>query len=79
MRLDKIERLFYYIDTERKKGAGEMSRGQVDSDRKGAPPALHISERDRADLERFRAAAAKLNAKQKGEVIRQMLGKPDTP
>ncbi len=56
-----------------------MSRGQVDSDRKGAPPAIHISERDRADLERFRAAAAKLTAKQKGEVIRQMLGKPDTP
>ena len=44
-----------------------------------AKTALHISEQDRTDLERFRAAAAKLTAKQKGEVIRQMLGKPDTP
>lgn len=58
-----------------------MSREQADSDRRGATPAreaVHINERDQADLERFRAAAAKLSAKQKAEVIRQMLGKPDT-
>lgn len=59
-----------------------MSREQADSDRRGAPPAresVHSSERDQADLERFRAAAAKLNAKQKGEAIRLMIEKPDTP
>lgn len=58
-----------------------MSREQEDSDRRGVPLArerVHMSERDRADLERFRAAVAKLNAKQKAAVIRQMLGKPDT-
>lgn len=55
-----------------------MSRGQGDKDRKGKAPAVH-NERDLADLARFRAALAKLDARQKGEVIRQMLGKPDTP
>ncbi len=40
---------------------------------------LEGRERDRADLERFRAAAARLTARQKGEVIRRMLEKPDTP
>lgn len=59
-----------------------MSREQADSDRRGAPPArevVHINERDQADLERFRAAVAKLSDKQKAEVIRLMFGKPDTP
>lgn len=44
------------------------------------PAGIHMTERDRADLERFRAALAKLNSRQKGEVIdRLLLAKPDTP
>ena len=44
------------------------------------PPAtIHITERDRDDLKRFRAAMAKLTPKQKGEVISRMLEMPDTP
>lgn len=59
-----------------------MSREQGDNDRRGAALAretVHINERDQADLERFRAAVAKLSAKQKGKAIRLMIEKPDTP
>ena len=58
-----------------------MKKEGMEKGRKGEGPAgeaVHISERDRADLERFRAGMAKLNARQKGEVIRWMLVKPDT-
>ncbi len=59
-----------------------MRQGQEGRGRKSKTPAeqaIHMSERDQADLARFRAAAAKLTTRQKGEVIRQMLGMPDTP
>ena len=43
------------------------------------PPApIHITERDMADLERFRAAMSKLTPKQKEEVISR-IARPDTP
>lgn len=55
----------------RKKGAEKL---------KEIPRApIHITERDQADLKRFRAALAKLTPKQKGAVISRMLEKPGTP
>lgn len=51
-----------------------------ESARKGKrPPEMHISQQNKTDLERFRAAAAKLTARQRMAVIRQMLEKPDIP
>lgn len=48
---------------------------------RGAPcsPAIHMSEEDKADLQRFRELAARMGPKQKQAVILQMLVKPGTP
>lgn len=43
------------------------------------PPApIHITERDREDLKRFRVAMDRLTQRQQEEVISQ-IAKPDTP
>lgn len=54
-------------------------QGAVGKKRTSARKMVHISEQDRRDLERFRAALSKLNAQQKKRVIGLMLGKPGTP
>lgn len=43
------------------------------------PPAVHMSEEDKADLQQFRELAARMGPKQKQAVIHQMLAKPGTP
>lgn len=65
------------MDIKKRKGAGEM----IDKSGRGAgfSPALHMTEQDRADLERFRTALVRLDPRQKKQVIDLMLGKPDTP
>lgn len=53
----------------------------IDQSRRGEElsPALHMTEQDRTDLERFRAALVRLDPRQKKQVIDLMLGKPDNP
>lgn len=43
------------------------------------PPVVHMTEEDRADLQRFRELAEKMRPEEKRTVIRQMLEKADTP
>lgn len=45
------------------------------------PPDIHIAlnQQDREDLERFRELVNKLTPRQRAEVTRRMLEKPDTP
>lgn len=50
---------------------------KVQTKRSDSPAEIHITERDLADLERFREAMKKLTPEQTCKVIAQMLEKPD--
>ena len=60
-------------------GAGEMMECVQKMEKELTPAGIHMTEQDRTDLERFRAALAKLNSRQKREVIGLLLETPDTP
>ena len=63
----------------KRKGGDAMKNNSETGRRDQRPPVVHMTEEDRADLQRFRELAEKMRPEEKRTVIRQMLEKADTP